>query len=94
MPIAHLKANLSEVIRGLETRPRPVVITLNGKPAAVVMSPREFDRLTSHQRVVDAVDQGLADIEAGRSRDGEAVFDELEAKYAAPRQAKTKHKNA
>jgi prevent-host-death family protein len=81
MPIADLKANLSEVVRGLDARPRPLVITLNGKPAAVVMSPREFDRLTYHQRVVDAVNEGLADIEAGRVYSDDEVFAELEKEF-------------
>jgi prevent-host-death family protein len=40
VPIAELKAKLSEVVRGLDARARPLVVTLNGKPAAVVMSPR------------------------------------------------------
>lgn len=81
MPIAELKTNLSEVVRGLESRPRPLVITLNGKPAAVVMSPREFDRLTSQQRFVAAVGEGLADVEAGRVYTDEEVFGELEAEF-------------
>lgn len=78
MPIAELKAKLGDVVRGLEDR-RPLVITLNGKAAAVLMSPREFDRLTSQRRVLDAIAEGLADVEAGRTYDADAAFDEVEA---------------
>src|SRR6266566_1418941 len=67
IPIAELKARLSMVVRSLETRPRPLIVTLNGKPAAVVMSPREYDRLTYSARFVGAVNRGLADVEAGRT---------------------------
>jgi len=81
MPIAELKANLSATIRGLETRPRPLVITLNGKPAAVVMSPREFDRLTDEQRFVAAVHAGLADGEAGRVIDDDELGRQLDRRY-------------
>jgi prevent-host-death family protein len=80
MPIAELKARLGDVVRGLDDR-RPLVITLNGKPAAVLMSPREFDRLTYHARFVAAVNEGLADVDAGRTHDAEEVFDQLEAKF-------------
>ena len=77
IPIAELKANMSEIVRGLHERPRPLVITLNGKPAAVVMSPREYDLLTYQSRLVDAVSEGLADATAGRTYDGEQAVAEL-----------------
>ena len=77
IPIAELKTNMSEIVRGLDERPRPLVITLNGKPAAVVMSPREYDRLSYQSRFVDAVAAGLADVRAGRTFDGEQAVSEL-----------------
>jgi prevent-host-death family protein len=77
IPIAELKANMSEIVRGLDDRPRPLVVTLNGKPAAVVMSPREYDLLLYRSRFADAVSDGLADAEAGRTYDGEQVVREL-----------------
>lgn len=77
IPIAELKANMSEIVRGLDDRPRPLVVTLNGKPAAVVMSPREYDLLSYRSRFVDAVSEGLADAQAGRTHDGEQVVSEL-----------------
>src|SRR4051812_37445860 len=83
MPIAELKANMSEVVRGLHERPRPLVITLNGKPAAVVMSPREYDQLAYRSRFVDAINEGLADARAGRVVDGDEAVAELLAEIAA-----------
>ena len=78
VPIAALKAHLSDVVRSLDSR-RPLIVTLNGKPAAVMMSPREFDALSARARVVAKVSAGLADIDAGRVRDADDVFDQLEA---------------
>ncbi len=66
VPIAEFKAHLSRVVRTLPARRRPVVITQNGKAAAVVLSPAAFDRLAHHARFVDAVHEGLNDIERGR----------------------------
>ena len=84
IPIAELKANMSEIVRGLEERPRPLVVTLNGKPAAVVMSPREYDLLSYRSRFIDAVNEGLADVQAGRTVDGEQAVSEL-LREIAPR---------
>lgn len=77
IPIAELKANMSEIVRQLDARPRPLVVTLNGKPAAVVMSPKEYDRLAYQSRFIDSVAAGLADVQAGRTYDGEEAVAEL-----------------
>src|SRR5690349_7778835 len=66
VPIARFKAKASELVRQLRRRKRPFVITLNGRAAAVVLSPEEFDRLAEDARFVDAVREGLEDSEAGR----------------------------
>lgn len=66
VPIAEFKAKASEVVRTLRARRRPVVITQNGKPAAVLLSPEDFDRLTYREGVISAINEGLADAEAGR----------------------------
>jgi prevent-host-death family protein len=78
IPIAELKAQMSEIVRGLDERPRPLVVTLNGKPAAVVMSPREYDQLAYRARFVAAINEGLADVESGRTVDAERAFAELD----------------
>jgi PHD/YefM family antitoxin component YafN of YafNO toxin-antitoxin module len=52
-------------------------LTLNGKPAAVVMSPREYDRLAYQSRFIDSVAAGLADVQAGRTYDGDEAVAEL-----------------
>jgi len=66
LPIASFKARASEVVRSLRLRGRPMIITQNGRPAAVLLSPEEFDRLTYREHFRAAVREGLADAEAGR----------------------------
>lgn len=48
-----------------------MVITKGGKAAAVLISPEEFDRLIHEAHVVSAIEQGLADADAGRVVDDE-----------------------
>ena len=81
IPIAELKAHLSEVVRGLEGR-RPLVITLNGKPAAVMMSPREYDRISYRERVLAKINEGLRDVAEGRTYSHEEVGRMIEARFA------------
>jgi prevent-host-death family protein len=72
---------VSEVVRGLRGRGRPLVITQNGKPAAVLISPEEFDALIEQARVVTAVQQGLAEAEVGQLISDEQLGRELDQEF-------------
>jgi prevent-host-death family protein len=45
LPISEVKARLPELVRGVEEREEEVVVTRNGRPAAVLVSYAEFERL-------------------------------------------------
>jgi prevent-host-death family protein len=92
VPIAEFKAHLSEVVRGLPARRGPIVVTQNGRPAAVVLSPTEFDRLSYHARFVAAVDEGLDDIEHGRVLSSRGLGNLLDARYGTLRKSKRKRR--
>ena len=83
LPVGELKTHTSRVLRRLRTEQRPIVITLNGKPAAVLITPEEFDRLYERERFVEAVGKGLADAEAGRVVDDEVLSAELDAEFGS-----------
>jgi prevent-host-death family protein len=81
VPISEFKAHVSEVVGGLRQRGRPLVITQNGKPAAVLMSPEEFDELTYHAQFVAAVKEGLAESEAGHLISDDELRRELDQEF-------------
>jgi len=83
LPVGEFKTHASRVIRKLQTTNRPFVITQNGKPAAVLLTPAEFDRLNEHARFLDAVDEGLSDTAAGRVIDDAALTRELDETLGA-----------
>ena len=45
LPISEVKARLPELVTGVEEREEEVVVTRNGKPAAVLVNYAEFERL-------------------------------------------------
>lgn len=81
VPIGEFKTHAARVIRGLRSSGRVVVITQNGRPAAVLMTPDAFDRLGERARFLEAVREGLADSEAGRVIDDPELTRELEAEF-------------
>ncbi len=83
VPIGELKAHLSEKIRNLKDRRRPLVVTQNGKAAAVMLAPEEFDRLTTHARLVAAVQEGLGDLDAGRVVNDDDLGRRLDVRFGS-----------
>ena len=56
-----------------------VRIFRDGQPVAAVISNEEFEQyqIFKEQQLKAAIEEGMADMEAGRIHDGEAVFAEL-----------------
>ena len=51
----------------------PIVVTQNGRPAAVVLSPQSYEEMRERQSFLEAVAAGIADAEAGRVLDNNKV---------------------
>ena len=66
VPIAQFKSEAPHWLRRLAESGQPVVITLNGKPAAVLLSPSEYDRIQERERFLSSVAQGVEDAAAVR----------------------------
>ena len=83
LPLAEIKAHLSEIVDRVEREHDRVVLTRNGRPAAVIMSPADLDALEdsldllSDPNAVADIRSAQADVAHGR------VFTakELRAKY-------------
>ena len=87
LAIGKVKAQFSRVLRQLHETQRPIVVTRNGHPAAVLITPDEFDRLHELDQFLDAVHEGLADSEAGRVIDDASLTTELDAALDSPVQS-------
>ena len=78
VPLGEFKAKASKMLRKLRSTGRPLLITQNGKPAAVVITPEDFDSVVERERFVAAVQRGMADADAGRTIDDSELDTELE----------------
>jgi prevent-host-death family protein len=58
--IAHFKTHASALVRRMRAERSSFVVTLSGRPAAVVMTPEEFDRLEARANVLTSIHEGLA----------------------------------
>jgi prevent-host-death family protein len=83
LPLAEIKKRLSEIVDGVEARHDRVVLTRNGRPAAVIVSPDDLEALEetlailSDPDAVRSIRAAEAEIDAGESFTAE----QLRARY-------------
>jgi len=88
VPIGDLKVHAASLLKQAREERRPIIITQHGRPAGVLLSPGEYDRLTERLRFFEHLSQGLADSAAGRVISDEDMDAEIEAifeKHGIPR---------
>jgi len=66
VPIAEFKAGISKWFKSIQNAGHPLIITQNGKPAGVLLSPRDYDELVYKKSFLDSVGRGMADAESGK----------------------------
>jgi prevent-host-death family protein len=85
LPLAEIKKRLSEIVDRVESRHERVVLTRNGRPAAVIVSPDDLESLEetleilSDPTALDEIHKAQSELEAGQYLSAE----ELREKYLA-----------
>ena len=79
VPLGEFKSKASKIIREIGGSDEPLVITQNGRPAAVLMSPAAFQELRESHALYRAVAEGVSDSEAGQVVDNKKVRRWLES---------------
>jgi PHD/YefM family antitoxin component YafN of YafNO toxin-antitoxin module len=75
-------------MKSLKKNRRPLVLTVNGKAAAVVQDAQAYQRLLDIAARADAeegIRQGLEDAKAGKTRPARQFFNEFEARHGLSR---------
>ncbi len=85
VPVSEFKARASVWFNRVAESKGPVVITQNGRAAGVLLAPRVYDELIERTRFISAVEEGLADVEAGRTVDHATVVAGVRARFGEPR---------
>lgn len=87
-PLTTFRNNSVKMMQRLKKTRRPIIITVNGKPEAVIQSAAEYQRLLDIAAAADeneAIRQGLEDVAEGRTRPAREVFRELRKEYGLHR---------
>ena len=82
--LSDFQRNARSFIQDVNAKKEPLLLTVNGQIQAVLVDPATYQELEEHRErelFLEAIKEGLRDLEAGRVRPAEEVFAELKAKY-------------
>lgn len=82
-PVTYLKSRAADLLDHINSTHRPVIITQNGEPRAVLQDPESYENMRNAIGILKALSQGESDIKKGTIKSQEAVFDEMESDLKA-----------
>jgi len=77
-PITYLKSRAADLLNQINETHRPVIITQNGEPRAVLQDPKSYENMRNAIGILKLISEGEADIRVGRVRSQEDVFNDIE----------------
>ncbi len=78
-PITYLKSKAANLLNQINETHRPVIITQNGEPRAVLQDPESYENMRNAIGLLKLISQGEDDVRNGRVKPQKDVFDDLEA---------------
>lgn len=63
VPVGEFKTGISKWLRSIRDKKHPVVITQNGRPAGVLITPEEYDKLMYTKLFTESINRGIQDIQ-------------------------------
>jgi prevent-host-death family protein len=77
-PVTYLKSRASDLLKQINETHRPVVITQNGEPRAVLQDPESYENMRNAIGLLKLISLGEEDIKGGKSKSQEEVFANIE----------------
>ena len=78
IPVGQFKSGLAKYLKEVQNKHNSLIITQNGKPAGVLISPSEFDDLRQTKLFIDSISRGLSDSEKGEVLSASQLRSELQ----------------
>lgn len=82
-PVTYLKSRAADLLNQINETHRPVIITQNGEPRAIIQDPKSYENMRNAIGLLKLISTGEADVREGRTISQEKVFDEIETSLKA-----------
>jgi len=80
-PVTYLKSRAADLLNQINETHRPVIITQNGEPRAVLQDPKSYENMRNAIGILKLISQGEVDIRNGRTKSQEDVFKDIEKEF-------------
>lgn len=77
-PVTYLKSRAADLLNQINETQRPVIITQNGEPRAVLQDPISYGNMRNAIGILKLISQGEADIRNGKMKSQQDVFKDIE----------------
>jgi prevent-host-death family protein len=77
-PITYLKSKAPDLLKQINETHRPVIITQNGEPRAVLQDPESYENMRNAIGILKLISQGEQDVKEGKARPQDEVFASIE----------------
>jgi len=77
-PVSFLKSKAADMLKQVNETHRPIIITQNGEPRAVLQDPASYENMRNAIGLMKLISMGEEDIMAGDSSTQGEVFSNLE----------------
>lgn len=79
-PVTYLKSRAADLLKQINETRRPVIITQNGEPKAVLQDPESFENMRNAIGILKLISIGEENIKNGDTLEQETVFKNIEEK--------------
>lgn len=76
--ITYLKSRAADLLKQVNETRRPVIITQNGEPRAVLQDPQSYESMRNALGLLKLISQGEEEIRKGKVRHQDDVFSRIE----------------
>ena len=76
--VTYLKSKAADLLNQINETHRPVIITQNGEPRAVLQDPKSYENMRNAIGILKLISQGETDVKNGKSKSQEDVFRNIE----------------
>ena len=77
-PVTYLKSKAADLLKQINETHRPVIITQNGEPKAVLQDPQSYENMRNAIAILKLLSQGDGDIKSGKIIEQDDLFLRIE----------------
>ena len=76
--VTYLKSRAADILKQINKTHRPVIITQNGEPKAILQDPKSYENMRNAIGILKLISQGESEIRKGKARSQQEVFENIE----------------